>query len=150
MTTALTIIGLQSVFFWVFAKIVAIQKAMFPDALFIKIRPLFTLERCLLFGGSLIAIGAGTAIYALLYWYNLFRFGKVEGEPLIKNVCAANFLFGVGFQFVFASFLIYLLDQQINNSPILSPIDFLDHAGAGNKAIAHDREALLPDTVRHQ
>jgi hypothetical protein len=112
MTTALTIVGLQSVFFWVFAKIVAIQKKLlFPDALFVKIRPLFTLERCLLVGGSFIAVGAGTAIYALFYWYNL-SFGKVEGESLIKIVCAASFMFGVGFQLVFASFLVYLLDQK--------------------------------------
>jgi hypothetical protein len=71
----------------------------------------FPLEKCLLVGGSFIAIGAGTAIYALFYWYDL-SFGKVEGESLIKIVCAASFMFGVGFQLVFASFLVYLLDQK--------------------------------------
>jgi hypothetical protein len=114
-TAALTIIGFQSVFFWIFAKTLAIQKRLsFPDAVFEKIRRLFKLERCLLFAGTLIAMGVATAVYALLYWYNL-SFGKIDSENLIKVVCAASFLLGVGFQLVFASFFIYLLDQQIDN-----------------------------------
>jgi glycosyltransferase involved in cell wall biosynthesis len=125
-TSALTIVGLQSALFWIFARIVAIQKKLlFPNALFKKIRPLFTLERCLPLGGTLIAIGVGTSIYALLYWYNL-SFGKVEGETLIKLVCAASFLFGTGFQLVFASFFIYLLDQQTDNSGFASSAPQLD------------------------
>jgi hypothetical protein len=145
-TSILTIVGLQSAFFWVFAKIVAIQKnLLFADAAFRKIRSLFTLERCLLLGGSVIAIGVGTAAYALFYWYNL-SFDRVEGEALIKVVCAASFLIGVGFQVVFASFFIYLLDQQTHNSAIPSPVDFLDcETGtlatfrSDNKAVSHDR-----------
>ena len=112
MTTALTMVGLQSAFFWVFAKIVAIQKKLlFSNAAFDKLRSLFTLERGLLFGGSLVAIGIGTAAYALFYWYSL-SFDRIEGETLIKVVCGASFLIGVGFQLVFASFFVYLLDQQ--------------------------------------
>src|SRR5262249_7840263 len=126
MTAALTMIGLQSVFFWFFAKIVAIQKRLlFAGAVFEKIRALFILERCLLLGGGLIAIGVGAAAYALFYWYNL-SFGKVEGETLIKVVCAASFLIGVGFQFIFGSFFVYLLDQQMENSAVPSPINFLN------------------------
>jgi hypothetical protein len=126
MTSALTIVGLQSVLFWVFAKIVAIQKKLLlADAVFEKIRLLFTLERCLLLGGSLIAIGVGTAAYALFYWYSL-SFDRIVGETLIKVVCAASFLIGAGFQLVFASFFIYLLDQQTHNSALASPVDFLD------------------------
>jgi glycosyltransferase involved in cell wall biosynthesis len=126
MTSALTIIGLQSVLFWVFAKIVAIQKKLLlGDAVFEKIRLLFTLERCLLLGGSLIAIGVGTSAYALFYWYSL-SFDRIVGETLIKVVCAASFLIGVGFQLVFASFFIYLLDQQTHNSALPSPVDFLE------------------------
>lgn len=114
MTAALTIIGLQSVVFWILAKIVAIQKGLlFPDKLFTTVRSLFSLEKCLVVGGLLIIIGIGTAAYALFYWYSLY-FGKVEGEILIKIVCAASFLCGVGFQLVFASFFIYLLEQQID------------------------------------
>jgi glycosyltransferase involved in cell wall biosynthesis len=126
MTSALTIIGLQSVFFWLFAKIVAIQKKLlFADAVFERIRPLVTLPRCLPLGGGLIGIGVGTAIYALFYWYRL-SFDRIEGEILIKAVCTASFLIGVGFQLVFASFFIYLLDQQTHNSAVPTPVNFLD------------------------
>ena len=112
MTSALTIIGLQSVVFWMLAKIVAIQKGLlFPDRLFKTILPLFSLEKCLVVGGVLIIFGIGTAAYALLYWYRLY-FGPVQGEILIKIVCASSFLCGIGFQLVFASFFIYLLEQQ--------------------------------------
>ena len=105
-------VGLQSAFFWVFAKIVAIQKKLlFSNAAFDKLRSLFTLERGLLFGGSLVTIGIGAAAYALFYWYSL-SFDRIEGETLIKVVCGASFLIGVGFQLVFASFFVYLLDQQ--------------------------------------
>src|SRR5262249_52361415 len=47
-TSALTIVGLQSVIFWVFAKIVAVQKRLsLRDAVFEKFRHLFALEKCL-------------------------------------------------------------------------------------------------------
>ena len=47
-TCALTVIGIQSVFFWTFAKSVAIQKQLLlPDSVFKTVRPLFNLERCL-------------------------------------------------------------------------------------------------------
>jgi glycosyltransferase involved in cell wall biosynthesis len=146
-TSALTIIGLQSVFFWVFAKIVAIQKKLlFADAMFERIRPLFTLQACLPLGGGLIAIGVGTAAYALFYWYRL-SFDRIEGDILIKAICAASFLIGVGFQLVFASFFIYLLDQQTHNSAVPSPVDSL-HCEKGtllsskegeNRAVAADK-----------
>jgi hypothetical protein len=119
MSSALTIIGFQSTVFWLFAKIVAIQKKLlFPDTFFLTIRRLFKLERCLLLGASLIGIGVGIALYALVYWYEL-SFGRVEGETLLKIVCAASFLNALGFQLVFSSFFIYLLEQQ-SNSPAVS------------------------------
>ena len=143
MTSALTLIGLQSVLFWVFAKIVAIQKKLlFSDKVFEKFRLLFMLERCLLVGGSLIALGVGTAFYALFYWYSL-SFDRIECAFLLKVVCAASFLIGLGFQLVFASFFIYLLDQQTHTSAVPSPIDFLDRETGTlvteNKALPDDR-----------
>jgi glycosyltransferase involved in cell wall biosynthesis len=111
-TSALTIVGIQSVVFWVFAKMVAIQKRLLlPDPLFERVRPLFSLEKCLFVGGGAIAVGFGTACYALLHWYSL-SFGPLEGDSLIRVVCAAAFLISVGFQLAFSSFFIYLLDQR--------------------------------------
>ena len=112
MTSVLTVVGLQSVLFWIVAKSIAIEKQLlFPDSLFKRIRPLLALERCALAGGALIAAGLGIAFYALLYWYNR-SFGRIDDDALTKVVCAASFLIAVGFQLVFSSFLIYLIDGE--------------------------------------
>jgi glycosyltransferase involved in cell wall biosynthesis len=111
-TCALTVIGIQSVFFWTFAKSVAIQKRLLlPDAVFRTVRRLFKLERCLVGGGLLVLIGLATAAYGLFYWYNL-SFGPVEGDTLIRVVCAASILISIGFQLIFSAFFMLLLDQH--------------------------------------
>jgi hypothetical protein len=111
-TCGLTVIGIQSVFFWTFAKSVAIQKQLLPpDAVFRAVRPLFKLERCLFGGGLLVLSGLAIAAYALFYWYGL-SFGPVEGDTLIRMVCAASVLISIGFQLIFSAFFMLLLDQQ--------------------------------------
>jgi glycosyltransferase involved in cell wall biosynthesis len=122
MTSTLAVAGMQSVLFWVFAKLTAIQKKLLvSDPLFDKIRPLFTLEKCAAIGGLLVMIGMGVALYALLYWYDR-SFGRIDDNALIKVVCAASFLIAVGFQFVFSSFFIYLLDQKPEQTPATEPL----------------------------
>ena len=112
MTSALTMVGLQSLLFWVFAKSVAVQRRLlFADPLFTRVRRQFSLERCLLLGGALITSGLAVAFYALIYWYDR-SFGAIDDPVLVKGVCAASFLIAVGFQFLFSSFFIYLLDQR--------------------------------------
>ena len=121
MTSVLTVIGIQSAFFWVFAKSVAIQKQLlFTDSRFEAIRRFFNLEKCLVSGGLLVAIGFAIACYGLFYWYR-FSFGEVKGETLIKIVCAASILISIGFQLIFSSFFMYLLDQQSDRMGSLLP-----------------------------
>jgi len=111
-TCALTVVGIQSVFFWTFAKSIAIQKQLlFPDPIFKIIRGVLGLENCLIAGGVLVIIGLAIASYALFYWYSL-SFGPVQGDTLIRTVCAASLLSSIGFQLVFAAFLLVLIDQQ--------------------------------------
>jgi hypothetical protein len=88
----LTVVGIQSVFFWSFAKSVAIQKRLLlPDATFKAVRRLFSLERCLVSGSLLVLSGLVIAAYGLFYWYSL-SFGPVQGDSLIRIVCAASVL----------------------------------------------------------
>jgi glycosyltransferase involved in cell wall biosynthesis len=111
-TCTLTVVGIQSVFFWTFAKSVAIQKQLLlPDAVFRTVRRLFNLERCLVGGGLLVLSGLAIAAYGLFYWYNL-SFGPVEGDSLIRIVCAASILISIGFQLIFSAFFMLLLDQR--------------------------------------
>ena len=110
-TCALTLIGIQSVFFWTFAKAVAIQRQLvLSDSIFKIVRPLFDLEKCLAVGSLLVLSGLVMAVYALFYWYRL-SFGPVEGDILIRVVCAASVLISIGFQLIFSAFLMLLLDQ---------------------------------------
>jgi glycosyltransferase involved in cell wall biosynthesis len=111
-TCTLTVIGIQSVFFWAFAKFVAIQKQLlFSDSIFKTARRFLNLEKCLIGGGLLVMIGLAIACYGLFYWYKL-SFGPVGGDTLIRIVCAASLLISIGFQLIFAAFFMVLLDQQ--------------------------------------
>ncbi len=111
LTAAVTNIGVQSVFFWAFASIVGAHIGLLPfDASFDQFRRMFTLERSLAIGAALVLCGFATALYALIYWYEL-SFGEIPGDILIKVVCSASFLAVLGFQLIFAAFFICLLDQ---------------------------------------
>ena len=111
-TCALTVVGIQSVFFWSFAKSVAIQKQLLlPDGTFRAVRRLFNLEKCLIGGSLLVLSGLAIAAYGLFYWYSL-SFGPVEGDTLIRTVCAASVLISIGFQLIFSAFFMLVLDQQ--------------------------------------
>jgi glycosyltransferase involved in cell wall biosynthesis len=108
----LTVVGIQSMFFWSFAKSVAIQKQLLlPDATFRTVRRLFDLEKCLVGGTLLVLSGLVIAAYGLFYWYSL-SFGPVEGDTLIRIVCAAGGLISIGFQLIFSAFFMLLLNQQ--------------------------------------
>jgi glycosyltransferase involved in cell wall biosynthesis len=112
LTCALTLIGTQSVFFWTFAKSVAIQKRLlFPDPVFNTIKGFFKLEKCLIVGFFLVAIGGALACYGLFYWYS-GSFGRIEGDTLIRLVCAASIMLSLGFQLVLSAFFMLLLDQR--------------------------------------
>jgi glycosyltransferase involved in cell wall biosynthesis len=112
MTCTLLVIGIQAVFFGLFAKFVAIQKnLLLPDPLFKIAQQLLNLEKCLVGGSALVIIGATIACYGLFYWYRL-SFGAVQGETLIRIVCSASVLTSIGFQLILSSFFMYLLDQQ--------------------------------------
>jgi hypothetical protein len=114
LTAAMTNIGVQSVFFWAFAIIIGSHTGLLrPDAAFANFRRYFSLERALAFGSLLIVLGLGAAVYALVYWYRL-SFGEIAGDALIKTVCGASFLAVLGFQLIFSSFFICLLDQVPN------------------------------------
>lgn len=110
LTSALTSIGVQSIFFWVFARSVAVDKRLLlPDPLLDRLRLMFSLERCVALGTALVIVGLGLALYATVGWYEL-SFGEIVGVRLIKFVCGASLLTVLGFQLIFSSFFLYFLD----------------------------------------
>jgi glycosyltransferase involved in cell wall biosynthesis len=111
LTGAITNIGVQSVLFWAFARIVGEHAGLLPvDQVFNTVRRLLTLERVLPVGIALIVFGVAAALYALISWYEL-SFGEIQGELLTRLACSASFLAVLGFQLIFAAFFISLLDQ---------------------------------------
>ena len=111
LTAAMTNIGVQSVLFWAFARIVGEHAGLLPvEPAFNAFRRLFTLERVLPVGIALVVFGVAAALYALISWYEL-SFGEIQGDTLTRIVCSASFMAVLGFQLIFASFFICLLDQ---------------------------------------
>lgn len=110
LTTAMANIGVQSVLFWAFARIVGEHAGLLPvDRAFNAFRHAFTLERVLPVGIALVLFGTAAALYALLSWYEL-SFGEIQGDVLTRVVCGASFMAMLGFQLIFAAFFICLLD----------------------------------------
>ena len=111
LTAAMTNIGVQCMLFWAFARIVGEHAGLLPvDPVFNAFRRLLTLERVLPVGIALVVFGVAAALYALISWYEL-SFGEIQGDTLTRIVCSASFLAVLGFQLIFASFFICLLDQ---------------------------------------
>ena len=111
LTAALTNIGLQSIYFWAFVRVIAAHTGLLPrDPAFDEFRRVLTLERSLGIGALLILCGLGGAVYALFSWYRL-SFGEIAGGALIKLTCGASFVAVLGFQLVFSAFFMCLLDQ---------------------------------------
>jgi hypothetical protein len=59
---------------------------------------------------SLNSCAPAVSTWELFYWYGL-SFGPVEGDSLIRVVCAASVLISIGIQLMFSAFLMLLLDQ---------------------------------------
>src|SRR5689334_10264484 len=111
LTAAMTNIGVQCMLFWAFARIVGEHAGLLPvDPVFNAFRRLLTLERVLPVGIALVVFGVAAALYSLISWYEL-SFGEIQGDTLTRIVCSASFLAVLGFQLIFASFFICLLDQ---------------------------------------
>jgi len=117
LSATMTLIGVQSVVFWVLSHSVALQKGLLlPDAAFRAIRPLFSLERCLAVGVALVAVGFAAALYALFHWSRR-SFGPLATPEIVKTICAASLAVALGFELIFSSFFIYLLDQPNDRAP---------------------------------
>jgi len=111
LTAAMTNIGVQCMLFWAFARIVGEHAGLLPvDPAFNAFRRFLTLERVLPVGIALVVFGVAAALYALISWYEL-SFGEIRGDTLTRIVCSASFMAVLGFQLIFASFFICLLDQ---------------------------------------
>jgi hypothetical protein len=109
-TTASVSLGFQAIAFWVFAKIVGIESGLLPaDARFERLRRRLTVETGVVVGSVLILLGLAGNLYGLVYWSSL-GFGQVDWNFLIRLVSGSTAFLVLGFQCIFSSFFIYLLN----------------------------------------
>jgi glycosyltransferase involved in cell wall biosynthesis len=106
---AFVLLGFQSICFAVFTKIFAISEGLLPpDPTLDKMFRYLTLEVGLVLGGSLIALGLGTSLYAVRTW-QVRHFGPLDYGQTMRIVTPAVLALVLGAQTVFASFFMSVL-----------------------------------------
>jgi glycosyltransferase involved in cell wall biosynthesis len=110
MTAAMINIGFEAMLFWVFAKVIAIQRGLLlRDRLFDRLRQAIPLERGLALGGVLFVVGLATFSTALVEWRHV-GFGALSEDSAIRYVIVSATALVLGAQILYGSFFLYLLD----------------------------------------
>ena len=113
MTAAAINIGFESMLFWAFAKVIAIQRGLFlPDPLFERLRQAMPLERGLALGAILLVLGLITFGAALADWFNVGFGALTRGSGAIRYVIVSSATLVLGAQILYGSFFLYLLDHR--------------------------------------
>jgi glycosyltransferase involved in cell wall biosynthesis len=110
-TSASTVIGWQMMFFWVFAKLVAMHSGLLrEDGMFDWFRSRLPMEVGAASGATLLLGGLSVACYALLFWYRT-GFGPLDELGLVRTVAMSSGAMMLGASVLFSSFFLYLLDM---------------------------------------
>ena len=113
MTAAAINIGFESMLFWAFAKVIAIQRGLFlPDPLFERLRQAMPLERGLALGAILLVLGLITFGAALADWFNVGFGALTRDSGAIRYVIVSSATLVLGAQILYGSFFLYLLDHR--------------------------------------
>jgi glycosyltransferase involved in cell wall biosynthesis len=112
MTAAAINIGFESMLFWVFAKVIAIQRGLLlHDPLFERLRQAIPLERGLALGTVLLVLGLITFGVAVAQWSEV-GFGELARGRAMRLVIASSTTLVLGAQILYGSFFLYLLDYR--------------------------------------
>src|SRR5215472_6608596 len=110
MTAAAINIGFESMLFWAFAKVIAIQRGLLlRDPIFERLRRAVPLERGLALGAVLLVLGLSSFGAALTEWFNV-GFGQLSSAMAIRLVIVSGATLVLGAQILYGSFFLYLLD----------------------------------------
>ena len=112
MTAAAINIGFESMLFWAFAKVIAIQRGLLMhDMLFERLRRAMPLERGLILGVILFLLGLTLFGVALAEWFDV-GFGRLNEDKAIRLVIESSTTFMLGAQILYGSFFFYMLDYR--------------------------------------
>jgi hypothetical protein len=109
----LTIVGVQAVLFSLFTYVFGVNADLLPhDALTEKFLERIGLEKGILLGLGMILLGFANSLGALIYWSeNLF--GPIDPTLSMRLVIPGAVLFAIGFQILFASFFLSILNTKL-------------------------------------
>jgi hypothetical protein len=109
------ILGLQTIEFAVFSKVIAIEHKMLPkDDKLTQSLKVFTLERGIAIGVTLLVIGIIISAVAVDIWGKA-SYGTLNARFIMRITVPALTLVITGIQMIFASFLLHILDVNYNN-----------------------------------
>src|SRR3984893_13190470 len=101
MTAASINIGFESMLFWAFAKVIAIQRGLLlPDPYFERLRRVMPLERGLALGAVLLLLGLTTFGIALAQW-SAAGFGELSNSSAIRFVIVSSTTLVLGTQILY-------------------------------------------------
>lgn len=113
----LTIIGFQSVLFSLFTYLFGVHSNLVPnDKTTDSILNALVLERGLILSGIMILLGFASSLSAVFYWGEN-RFGDIDPTLSMRLVIPGAVLFTLGFQILFASFFISILNIKLKQAP---------------------------------
>jgi len=109
----LAIIGVQSVLFSVFTYVFGINSNLLPhDKTTDRFLSYVGLEKGLALGAGMILLGFAGSLGAVMYWSEN-RFGDIDPTRSMRLVIPGAMLFTLGFQILFASFFISILNIKL-------------------------------------
>jgi glycosyltransferase involved in cell wall biosynthesis len=105
-------IGFESILFWVFAKMIAIQRGLLlRDVSFERFRQAMPLERGLALGVALILLGM-FALAAAMFQWSAVGFGQLAQGTALRLVIVSGTTLVLGTQIFYGSFFLYLLEYR--------------------------------------
>ena len=109
----LTIVGVQAVLFSLFTYVFGINSGLLPrDPLTERLVHRIGLEKGILFSLGMILLGFASSAGALIYW-GQNRFGNIDPTFSMRLVIPGADLFTLGFQALFASFFLSILNTKL-------------------------------------
>jgi glycosyltransferase involved in cell wall biosynthesis len=116
-TAVAIIIGVQSIQFWIFAKIYGMREGIVPpDPRFSSlVTAVVRLEYGLIAGGVLLLLGLALGIYALGYW-SVVGFGALNPEQTMRLVIPSAMAIILAFQIAYGSFFVSILEIRASRA----------------------------------
>lgn len=108
----LIIMGVQSVLFSLFTYVFGVNADLLPrDKSIEKLLQYLELEKGIIFSITMIFLGFASSLGALVYWGQNF-FGEIDPRFSMRLVIPGAVLFTLGFQMLFASFFLSILNTK--------------------------------------